>query len=444
MGGMKQSLALEIFDRSIPFVFGIGLLLLAPLGTALQLGADEGYELMKGWLVSLGYPLYTEIWNDQPPLHTELLAAVFGLFGPSALAGRLLSIGFAMILVASLYQLVKLEFGRVASILSIVLLVSSSYFLQLSVSVMLELPAMALGLASLCSLANYISCRRRLWLIAAGVLYGCALQIKFTAAIFLPAIIAACLVGDPASKGRLLALNLGAAFVTFVIILLAFCPLDAFLVFWRSHVTPKAADVAGYAWRPSSLLEDVPLLAGSAAALAFAFWKRPRAMLPPIILLATVVAIHSWHRPHWNYYTIHFTIPMAWLGGVGIVEWFKLLWRRNWPATTIARLRFRVCLLLWSAVLSMVLAWLPELFPREIGRIKAALLPPNTPPSPPFASGPAKPGGFLPRIASWRFGPGFQSLRNWRLSPPNAFGPAKAPPPKFFKSSNDTSPNSSS
>ncbi len=59
------------------------LCLKAPLRTALEFGGDEGYELMKGFLVSLGHPLYREVWNDQPPLHTELLTLLFRLFGPS-------------------------------------------------------------------------------------------------------------------------------------------------------------------------------------------------------------------------------------------------------------------------------------------------------------------------------------------------------------------------
>src|SRR5579859_5817859 len=74
-------------DWVVPIGFGALLCLVAPLGTAFQFGPDEGYEFMKAFLVSVGHPLYSEIWNDQPPLHTEILALLFRLFGPSALVG---------------------------------------------------------------------------------------------------------------------------------------------------------------------------------------------------------------------------------------------------------------------------------------------------------------------------------------------------------------------
>ncbi len=61
-----------VLDWLLPLGFGLALLLVASLRTGLEFGADEGYELMKRWLVSLGHLLYLEIWNDQPPWHTEL------------------------------------------------------------------------------------------------------------------------------------------------------------------------------------------------------------------------------------------------------------------------------------------------------------------------------------------------------------------------------------
>lgn len=108
---------------------------MAPLRTALEFGGDEGYELMKAFLVSLGHPLYGEVWNDQSPLHTELLALVFRVFGPSAYAARLLIVGFTMVLVGPFCNVVSHRSGRVAGLMAVVLLASPSFFLQLSVSV---------------------------------------------------------------------------------------------------------------------------------------------------------------------------------------------------------------------------------------------------------------------------------------------------------------------
>src|SRR5437870_448092 len=51
-----------------------------PLRTAVQIGADEGFELAKATLCLNGYQLYTEVWNDQPPLHTFLITQVLKHF----------------------------------------------------------------------------------------------------------------------------------------------------------------------------------------------------------------------------------------------------------------------------------------------------------------------------------------------------------------------------
>jgi len=66
------------FDQKSILVLGLlltaflSLQLLLPLSTALQIGGDEGFELSKAMLYLKGYKFYTEVWNDQPLLHTFL------------------------------------------------------------------------------------------------------------------------------------------------------------------------------------------------------------------------------------------------------------------------------------------------------------------------------------------------------------------------------------
>lgn len=70
-------------------------------------------------------------------------------------------------------------------------------------------------------------------------------------------------------------------------------------------------------------------------------WRRQWDLLVPVVLLATVMLVHLWHRPYWPYYRLHFAIPLAWLGGMGIVEWFRALWsedfRASWPCGRLSR-----------------------------------------------------------------------------------------------------------
>src|SRR5437773_2428433 len=76
-----------------------------PLRTAVKIGADEGFELAKATLCLKGYHLYTEIWNDQPPLDTFLITQILRL-SPSVFGPRLMTIAFALVLLASVFLIV--------------------------------------------------------------------------------------------------------------------------------------------------------------------------------------------------------------------------------------------------------------------------------------------------------------------------------------------------
>lgn len=375
-----------LLDWAVPLGFGAALWWLAPLDTALRFGGDEGYELMKGWLASLGHPQYTKIWNDQPPLHTELLGLLFRLTGPSAYAGRLLTLAFAAVLLGALYQVVRAQSGRAAACLAALLVVSSESFVKLSVSVMLEIPAMSLGMAAFWAWSRYASGKGKQWLIIAAALIACALQVKFTAAIFLPALFAEYAAGRRRHSDEAVAnggkswwrprweaaFGLGAFAAAFGIILLAFCPMEALAVFWKSHFSEGTAAAAdGYGWKPESLLDDLHLAAGAVAGLALLATRSWRKALAPAVLLGTVLAIHWRHEPYWYYYWVHFSIPMAWLGGVGIVEWFRVLWNYGMGASAASKIRFGTGALAWSAVLSVALTFAPESLWNEVRRVRA-------------------------------------------------------------------------
>ena len=56
------------------------LCVLGPWWRVYEFHPDEGVNLMKAALVANGYHLYDQIWNDQPPILTLILAATHWLF----------------------------------------------------------------------------------------------------------------------------------------------------------------------------------------------------------------------------------------------------------------------------------------------------------------------------------------------------------------------------
>lgn len=383
--------AARMLDLLIPAGFAITLVWVAPLGTAFQFGGDEGYELMKGFLSSEGYPLYQSIWNDQPPLHTAILSALFGWFGPSALVARMLTVGFATVLVAVFFRMVRQRSGWAAALLAVLVLVSSPSFLQLSVSVMIELPAMSLALAGVLALFAYFKSRRMFWLVLSGMIFACALQTKLTAAIFLPALFvewaawAARKTGAKESNKPDVRMYWNVTkplFMWFVTIAATFgfiallFPGESVDLLWRSHRLAEAkidADTPDrHGFDKGLLLRDydafIPAIFGVLILLVRRRWD----LLFPAVLFTTVYFIHLVHRPYWYYYYLHFSIPMAWLAAIGVQELFSILWR--FELTDLRRPPFKPVWvsLLWSAALSLIVAGLPERFRRGIAKISYA------------------------------------------------------------------------
>src|SRR5512145_2180491 len=61
-----------------------------PFREKLQFDSDEGLNLMRSMLVTLGHPLYSEVSSDQPPLLTHLLSFLFRLVGFEVNPARML------------------------------------------------------------------------------------------------------------------------------------------------------------------------------------------------------------------------------------------------------------------------------------------------------------------------------------------------------------------
>lgn len=114
---------------------------LIPLGRVVQIGADEGFELAKVTLVSQGHKLYSEVWNDQPPLHTFLVAQAIKHL-PPLLGARLVTTAFTAVLLASVFIIVGRTSGWRIGTMAVALLILSPGFLELSASCMLEIPAL--------------------------------------------------------------------------------------------------------------------------------------------------------------------------------------------------------------------------------------------------------------------------------------------------------------
>jgi len=366
-----------------------------PPGTAIKIGADEDFELSKVTLVQKGYKLYTEVWNDQPPLYTFLLRQMTNSDSPKVLGPRLMTVCFSVLFLSSFFLIVfflssslsspasKTELfphsaeplwparhsdlrtkgncvrgsPLITATLATLFLTCSPGFLELSCSVMQEIPALAPILAAMAVLVSMHKSNiknAKLKVVSAGFLFGAGLQLKLIGIIYVP-LIFLILWGISGSAGlrtttfsrcspfRPLILDLVifgmAVFVTFSALnFVTGSPLLLQLKqAWASHFTPPqtpeygSAKGHGFEWTVLAKNWDVtvPAFLGLIFNLSSSFpillasrvpdgtrRKDPEAaelsrhklalsQMLPAVWLALTLSIFAMHKPWWAYYYIH-------------------------------------------------------------------------------------------------------------------------------------------
>jgi 4-amino-4-deoxy-L-arabinose transferase-like glycosyltransferase len=306
------------------------------IASAQEIGGDEHFEVTKAFLWSQGPDVYTRVWNDQPPLFTVLLGVLFRSFGSDIGVARCLASIFGVALLVGLYLIVWRREGALPAYIVVLTLLAAPGVFELCVSVMLEVPAIALGLWSVPLLDLWISRRTWRWLMASGTLFACALQTKLTAAILMPALVFELMLArhpssDAASsswRGRLSVLALW-LFSVIVVYLILGASLGAYYsTFWQSHfsgIARGSEEAQHFAFYWKSLLAQPEALFGvfltTVAAWRTGDWHL---MLFPWTLLATAGMVHTVHRPYWSYYALHFALPMAWISGHGMNVFIRI------------------------------------------------------------------------------------------------------------------------
>lgn len=315
-------------------LLALALVSVSSIRSAVQIGGDEHFEVSKGLLWAQGHRLYESVWNDQPPLHTILLGTLFKCFGPGIGAARGLAAFFGVLLVMACYFLVKKRCGLLAALVATVSLLTAPQVFELSVSVMLEVPAISLALWALWPLFRWLENPRQHLLITSALLLAAALQVKLTAAIVIPAMAVeiALKSNDTAQKSRVRLILTNLSIWAGVIFLgwFAFGLVmgsrydDAWTSHFSAHST-QSREAQSLAFSPNLIVRHADAFWGASAALVIASLRRDwRRIAFPMVLFITVMCIHLKHRPWWNYYYLHFAVPLSWLTGYALAELFRV------------------------------------------------------------------------------------------------------------------------
>jgi len=314
-------------------LFAAFILWTVPLGSILAIIRDEGYELMKAFMWNQGFSLYQQIWNDQPPLHTALLAGLFRVFGPSVLVGRLLALGFTLLLLGALMDCVRRSEGIATALVAGICLLIAPQSLPLFLSIMLEVPTFALVMLSAVLLYKWDPKKNGIWLVASGLVAGISLMVKLTGALFFPGLGLEIFykVWKSSSPNRFRRFVIAMFYwsvpvllvVAGTILLFPGISVDQLLVPHFSRAVSEASDVSKRfspsLWWSFFFYLCLPACLG----VVLRIWDRRLLTLRvPLLWFGTVFIAHCLHRPFWDYYFLHFAIPLAWLAAVGFKELF--------------------------------------------------------------------------------------------------------------------------
>jgi hypothetical protein len=326
--------------------------LFLPLRTAVKIGADEDYELSKVTLSLKGYKFYSEVWNDQPLLHTFIVTKVVKNLSPSVLAARLVTSAFSAILLASIFLIALRVSGLAVAALTTALVIASPGFVELSGSCMVEIPALAPAVAGL---AVLIAAPLSKWrVIVSAVLFAVAFQIKFIAAILLP--LGALIIwlnhrksSDPTGtmikSALLFAASLALSFIALGVLIGEGSWWLQFSQAWAAHFAPtKSFEYGSPADHPfdwSILLKNwdatVPAIVGIIVCLRQ--MRSVAVMIVPVAWLVLEFVVFGTHKPWWSYYYIHNAIPLCWCAAIGITAVIhQLRFQRSVPFAILCSL----------------------------------------------------------------------------------------------------------
>ena len=144
---------------------------------------------MKAWLHNNDFQLYQEIWNDQPPLLTHLLAATFSLIEPRVNLARGLVLLFATALLWQTWLVLYLLGGTIHAYVGSLFLAITPNYWKLSVSVMVGLPCITLAMTAVLSIILWHSTGKNLWLVISAVFLSLSVLTKLFTLFLAPIIL---------------------------------------------------------------------------------------------------------------------------------------------------------------------------------------------------------------------------------------------------------------
>lgn len=309
-----------------------------PLRGIFRFSMDEGLALMAGMLMERGHPLYSQIWNDQPPLFFHLMAGLFPIFGFDVGGYRLVILVLSATLLWAAFQFLSMVWGKWIGVIGVILLLLLPKYLVLSLSVMAGLPAVTLAMLSLLALTRWHSCSKRVWLVVSALLLALSVLTKlftgFLAPVFLIGILIA---GYSRSKDSHSWMTIlippfiwGAVFAGAALLLtLSLVGIEHTPQLILNHLTAREVE----AFQPLSLTISfhlravLPQMLLAIIGTGYSVYVRRWLTLYLSAWMVAAYVLLAGHAPVWDHQQVLVTIPAAMLAAIATGEGIGYLYR---------------------------------------------------------------------------------------------------------------------
>jgi hypothetical protein len=293
---------------------------------------DEGINLMKGFLVMQGHSLYGEIWSDQPPLASYLIAMAIRVFEFRVGGIRLLVLLFSCVLLWASMQYLRITWGKVHALAGILMIIFLPGFVLYSIVIKIGLPALSFAILSLLLLTLWHQQRRHLWLVLSAISLGLSVLTKLFTGFLAPIFIIGIITGEYTFRkpeilwARLLrpaflwGLTFTSVMVGLGLLLVGPANVPQLLIthfaartsdFYRLNADLTIFRQLETAW----ITVFLALISG-----LFLIRKRRWLALYPLIWMVTGYLLLSQHSPVWPHQHLLVSLPAAILAGISVGE----------------------------------------------------------------------------------------------------------------------------
>jgi 4-amino-4-deoxy-L-arabinose transferase-like glycosyltransferase len=317
----------------LPLLFFVAMYLFFPYREQFEFDPDEGLNAMKALLVARGYPLYSQVWSDQPPLFTYLLAVSIRFFGHDVDAARTLVLLLSTLLLVAVAQFLRFSWGHWHAIAGPILIVLLPFYTTLSVSVMLAVPVLAFAMLSLMFLTMWHKQRQTVWLVFSAITLGLSILTKLLTAFLAPIFILGLLLADKSESNRSMPRLrwIRTAFLWSLVFIPIALGLMLLLVgpgnlnqLFATHLSvpndPEYVEFVGPKSISVQLLESWPYLPLVLLGCLFTLMERRWLTLYVLAWAAVAYLLLFFYAPNWYHHQLLVTIPLALLAAIAAGE----------------------------------------------------------------------------------------------------------------------------